>query len=506
MNSQRSESENSYGQIVKSSSIMGGVAGITMILGMIRTKFAAVLIGTGGVGLLASLNAILELLSTIAGLGIASSAVRDIAVAVGKSDQQAIGRAVLTLRRMCWLTGTFGMLTMVVLSPVVGQLTFESDVHNLEIASMGLIILLANISGGQMALIQGTRRVGDIARVNIISAVAATVVTIGFYFWLGLSGIVPALVLAAAIQLAVSRQFAKRVPVPAVVMSWRESFDEASCMVKLGVAMMWTGMVSSLVTYATVTMISKEFDLHSLGIYSAAYALSGLFVNFVLQAMGTDYYPRLAGLVDDHAAMNKLVNEQTEVGLLLAVPGMLATLVLAPWMIELLYTKEFMPAVELLQWFILGCFVRVFQWPIGFLQLALGKGGIWFGTQSLFSIVHVILIWVGIQFIGMEGVAIAFFLLYIFSSGVIKFVGKYLTSFEWDKSVFNLIAKLVPAVVIAFCIGRLGGSLLLNLVSFGLVIAVSIYSLRTLISRIGEGHRISRILFRIPGLRRLAIG
>jgi len=48
--------EKSYSQILKASSIMGGAAGINMILVMVRVKFAAVLIGTTGVGLLVELN------------------------------------------------------------------------------------------------------------------------------------------------------------------------------------------------------------------------------------------------------------------------------------------------------------------------------------------------------------------------------------------------------------------------------------------------------------------
>jgi len=46
--------QSSYAQILKSSSIMGGAAGINLLLGMVRVKFAAMLIGVSGVGLNAS--------------------------------------------------------------------------------------------------------------------------------------------------------------------------------------------------------------------------------------------------------------------------------------------------------------------------------------------------------------------------------------------------------------------------------------------------------------------
>lgn len=473
-----------------------------MSISLVKTKFAALLIGTGGVGLLASFTAIQKLVQTIASLGINSSGVREIASAVAKEDQEAIGRAVLTLRRMCWLTGTFGMLTVAALSPLIGQLTFNSDIHNLEIAALGLIILLVNISSGQMALIQGSRRIGDIAQINIISAAIATIITIGFYFWLGLRGIVPALVISAAIQLLFSWYFARRVPIPHVQMSWRESFQEADNMVKLGVAMMWTGLMNSLVSYVTVTMISNQFNLHAVGIYSAAFSLSGMFVNFVLHAMGTDYYPRLVGVEHDKAAMNRMVNEQTEIGLLLAVPGILATLILAPWVIWFFYSKEFMPAVELLQWFVLGCFFRVFHWPMGFLQLALGRGRIWVATQTIFSVIHVTLIWVMIQFMGIEGASVAFLELYLIAIIIIKWVAKYLTGFKWEASLFRLIARLMLAVVVVFLIEHLTRDWWMHAISALILLLVSFNSLQGIVSRIGENHRISKALLRIPGIRR----
>lgn len=44
--------------------------------------------------------------------------------------------------------------------------------------------------------------------------------------------------------------------------------------------------------------------------------------------------------------MNRLVNEQTEIGLLLAVPGLQATLSLAALIIRLYYTDAFLSAAS----------------------------------------------------------------------------------------------------------------------------------------------------------------
>lgn len=498
--------KSSYAQILKSSSIMGGAAGINMLFGMVRTKFAAVLIGTTGVGLITSLTAVQGLIGIIAGLGIQSSAVREVAAAIGKNDEEAVGRAVLTLRRISWFTGLVGMIAMIALSPLLSQLTFGSAKYTVDIAALGVIILLANISGGQMALIQGMRRIGDMAKVNIIGAAFATISAVGFYSWLGLRGIVPSLVTIAFMQLVISWYFAKRVPVPSVHLSWRETFTEASGIIRLGVVFMWTGLISSAVGYITITLITQQVSLQAVGIYSAAFALSGMFVNFVLQAMGADYYPRLTGLGHDKIAMNRLVNEQTEIGLLLAVPGLLGTMVLAPWVIKFFYTGEFLPAAELMQWFILGAYGRVVSWPLGFVMLALGKNRWYFVTETLAHVMHLFLIIIGVMTIGLEGVAIAFPVLYICYTIIVYMVGRYLTGFFWSLEV-NIVVWLTLVTMIITFIMLVSFSLWVSTIIGVMITMISgILCLCSLVRKIGIENRFVQVVCKILGVKMILKG
>ncbi len=423
--------KSSYSQILKSSSITGGAAGVNLLLGMVRVKFAAVFIGTTGVGLISSFSVLQGLVGTLAGLGIQSSAVREISAAVGNGNEQAIGRAVLALRRLCWLTGLVGMAAMMLLAPLFSQITFGHRDYSLDIAALGIIILFSNLSGGQVALIQGMRLIGDMARANIYGAVVSTLVAIGFYAALGLRGIIPTLVVVSAVQLALSWYFARLVPVPKVPLTWRQTFSEASGMIRLGLVMMWNGLMGSAVAYITVMLITQQEGVQAVGLYSAAFTLSGMFVNFVLGAMGADYYPRLTAAINDEPAMVRMVNEQTEIGLLLALPGLLATMAMAPWILQIFYTREFLSAVDLLQWFILGCLGRVISWPLGYVMLALGKSSWLLISESVMHAVHILLIFFGLQIFGLVGVAQSFVLLYVLHIFVTLFIGRKLISFSW---------------------------------------------------------------------------
>jgi len=443
---------------------MGGAAGINLLLGMVRVKFAAVLIGATGVGLNASFTAIQGLVGTVAGLGIQSSAVREIAAAVVKGDELAIGRVVLTLRRICWLTGVLGMAAMMLLSPFISQFTFGHQDYALDIAALGLVILFGNLSGGQMALIQGMRRIGDMARANLIGAVFGTAAAIGFYAALGVRGIIPTLVAVSAFQLALSWYYARKVPVPKIRLSMRQTMAEAGDMVRLGLVFMANGLMGSAVAYITVALITQHEGMQAVGLYSAAYALSGMFVNFVLSAMGADYYPRLTAVASDKPTMKRLVNEQTETGLLLALPGLVATLTLAPWILQIFYAKEFLGAAALLQWFVLGCLGRVISWPMGYIMLALGRSSWLIVSEFSMHAVHVIMVYAGLQVFGLIGVAYAFALLYSLHVLVALFIAQKLIGFTWNNSTAAAIllssCVSVGVIMASLQLDRAGATLL----------------------------------------------
>ena len=68
-----SEERKNYGQILKSSSIMGGSQVVSILVGMVRVKLVAVLLGPVGIGLLGIYRSIMELATNLAGLGINTS-------------------------------------------------------------------------------------------------------------------------------------------------------------------------------------------------------------------------------------------------------------------------------------------------------------------------------------------------------------------------------------------------------------------------------------------------
>ncbi len=498
-------SEHSYSRIIKSSSIVGGAQLLNMLIGMVRIKFVAVLIGPVGYGLLNLYQTIIQIVNTIAGLGLQTSAVREIAQGFADEDQTAVAYSALSLRRMCWLSGALGTVTVVLFSRQISQLTFGDMSHSGRVGFAGIAVFLMNLRAGQMAVVQGARRIGDLAKINVFGATIGSVFSIGLYYYLGVAGIVPALIVLAAIQLIVSYFFVRKIVLPTVEVTWLQSFKHAGGMLRLGIVFMWNGLLVAAVTYFTRMIIGHEIDIEAVGIYAAAFALSGLVVNFVLGAMGADYLPALSAVASDNCKIRELANQQTEVGLLLALPGLLATLALAPWAIQLFYSAEFAQAGDLLRWFVLGCFGRVMTWPMGFIFVAKGMGKTFAALQTCANALHIALILLGLHLFGLVGTAIAFFTMNVALAFLCLLLSRMSAEFYWNWSVVRLLALMLPLVAATFLLPQWLPAL--PALVFGLIVSAftGVFCLRGLAIRLGPEHKVCRIIVRIPILKNLIL-
>ncbi len=430
--------------------MVGGAQVIRMVIGMVSVKFAAIFIGPIGVGLLGAYQSISQLGIQLAGLGINQSGVRELAVASGTKDQEMVCRLAVILRQMCWFTGMVGTIAMSLLATPISNLTFGNTEHASEILLLSVVILITLISQGQLALLQGLRRIADLVRAEIIGALAGTIGSIILYASLGIKGIAYAVLATAVFNLSASWCAAQKLPVKAARISWREIFVGAKSLLSLGIAFMITGLAAAVTAYAARTIIVRSLGVESLGMYQAAYAISGYVLNFVLGAMSADFYPRLAGVSNNHEEMVRIVNEQTEIGLLLAAPIVIALLGVAPLLITLLYSAEFDSAITLLRWFVMGCFLQVISWPMGFVQMATGSKYWFIASRIFFNILHIAFIVMGVSLFGLKGAAIAFFAMYVLHVFAIRFIASKLICFAWSKDAFRLIFIQVLFVVFVF--------------------------------------------------------
>jgi antigen flippase len=439
-----------YAQILKSTALIGGSSAITIAFGVVRTKAMALILGPVGVGFMGLYNSISDLAFGLAGLGLQSSGVRQIAEAVGTGDEARIGRTAAVLRRVSLALGLLGASLVVVFAGLISRVTFGNRGQVAGVSLLSLAVGFRLISGGQTALVQGMRKIADLARISVISAVTGTLVTIPLvYFW-GQSGIVPSLVAVAAISILTSWWFSRKIRIAVPRLALAELKSDGAALLKLGIAFMASGFVLLFAGYAVRIIVLRKSGIEGAGLYQSAWALGGMYVGFILQSMGADFYPRLTAVSRDDAECNRLVNEQAHISLLLAGPGVLATLTLAPLVMAIFYSGQFGGAVPILRWICLGTMLQVVAWPMGFVVIAKGAQHIFLWTEFAASAVQVGLAWMLVDRFGAVGAGEAFFGLYVWHSLLIYAIVRRLTGFRWSMQNRRLGMKILPMTVLAF--------------------------------------------------------
>jgi PST family polysaccharide transporter len=201
------------------------------------------------------------------------------------------------------------------------------------------------------------------------------------------------------------------------------------------------------------------------------------------------------------------VNEQAEISILLALPGVLVTIALAPWIIHGFYSSKFDQAAEILCWQVAGMLLRVAAWPMGFIVIAKGRAALFFISELAAYSVYALLAWIGLKVFGLPGLGMAFLGLNLFHWCLVWLLVKRVSGFEWSTDALRLtgVGVIATATVLTCRLAMYEpwATAIGCLLSF----IAGLFCLKTLVSLIGveRAERYFR-MGRIPLWMRRALG
>ena len=427
---------------------------MVMAMNMVRAKALAVLLGPGGTGIIGLYSTTTDLFNSISGLGLTNSAVKQIAASNAEVNKEAIQKTLFVYRWLIRLTTFTAAICMFIFAKSISQYTFGTINNSIGIKWMSLVVLFTGMSNGQMALLQGLRRIKDLAMARMLGAFTGSIVCIILVFFFRKQGIIPFLIAGAATTLLLSWIFTQKAKISSLKVGFKDFKIKTVSLLSMGFAFLISGLTGSLSGYYSRILISKSFSIKDLGLYTASWTLSAIYVNFILTAMGADFYPRLSGSIHDNEISNKLVNEQTKIGIAMAITGIVAVVSFSPIFLSLFYSQHFSEAWKLLQWMTLGMAIKVISWPLGYIIISKGKAKIFIFLEVSWGIMYVSLLYLFTKWFGLEGAGIAFFVTYGINCLLVWIGAKILTGFQWNIDVKKQIGWLFTALLLVFLSSR----------------------------------------------------
>ncbi len=409
----KKEGNESYQHILKYTGMFGGVQGLNIGLGLVRTKLIALLLGPSGMGLASLFNTTVGFVSQATNLGVSFSAVRHLSSLYDAGDVSALAHFVKVVRGWSLLTALLGMLVCVMIGPLLSQTTFAWGNHSLHFMLLAPAVGMLAITGGETAILKAMRSLGALASVQVLAVVAALVISIPIYYFFGESGIVPVIVLMALATMLLTVRHSYRL-VPLQLSGAKGMLGEGMEMVRLGVAFTLAAVIGSASELFIRSYLNVVGDLDVLGLYNAGYMLTFTYAGMVFSAMEADFFPRLSGVQHDIAATNECVNRQMEVSLLLLSPMLAALMLSLPILIPLLFSAQFLPVVEMGQVATLAMYLKVMTLPVAYITLARGYSLSYLFLETSYYVAFVVLFIVGYEHWGLYGTGVAVALAHLF--------------------------------------------------------------------------------------------
>lgn len=454
--------EAGFRHVLKYTGIFGGVQGFYILISVVRGKFAALLIGAGGMGLSDLYNRSVDFLGNTTNFGIGFSAVRRLSELYEEGNCAAMERYVRLIRSWTLLAALLGVFVCAACAPLLSRLTTGTEAHSADFCLLSVAVGTATLMGGELAILKGMRCLKQIAANTALGALATLFATVPLYAFLGRNGIVPAMTLSSIALLALNLRVSCR------LFPWRADFSPRFLrngipLLQLGVAYVAAGILGSGTEMLIRAFLVRTVSMAEAGYYAAGFTVTVSYARLVFMAMDADYFPRLSATNGDAVRMNATVNRQVDVLVLLMAPFLIIFSLSLPLIVRILYTEDFLRIVPMVLGASFYMYFKAVYAPASYLSLARGDSTVYLGMELLYDAVFALCVVGGYRLGGLAGAGLALSAANLFDLLLVSAVYRRRYGFRFDNATlrrvlaqFLLLAAGVGAAALPDVGWRLG--------------------------------------------------
>lgn len=469
---------NTYKSSAKGIAIFGGLQVFKILLSVIRTKCSALFLGPAGFGIYSLISSTLTSIELATNCGLGTSAVKDIAKAEGSPLHTS--QAYTVLNRLVWITGVLAVLLCGVSSKWLSISAFGNTDYTWAFALGAISLLCSQLMAGQGALLTGLRKYRYITRLNIWSNIASVIITVTLYWKWNVDAIVPVILLSSIINLVFSAYYARKINLPATIVSIKSTLTKGWEMLKTGIFISLSSALTVLAGYAIRIFISQTTDVVQVGLFTAVFSLVNTYLGMVFSSIERDFFPRLCAVADSVDDTSVAIRQENELLILLLAPLVAIFIAFAPMVLTLFYSDKFIEAESMMGFTAFALFLKIPSWTMSIVFLAKGDNRTYFVTQLAFTAYCLAFNTAGFYFGGLTGLGISFipaYLLYIVHAYLLC-TKKYEFRFGWI--VWRKLSGYAASLICVCVAANWANPLVRHILETLLVVSITAIALKEL--------------------------
>ena len=482
MNESPKTGENSFRNILKGTSIFGGVQVFNILISAIRLKFVAMILGPAGMGIAGLFTTVSTTIQQFASLGLNLAIVKE--VGQSKDDESRLADILAAIRPMILLSAILGALICMLFPSLLSSLTFGNPSFTGSFMLLSGAVFFSIAGAALMSVLQGLHAIKPLSKATLVGSIIGLIVGVPLYWLLGINGIVPSLVVLAfstcawyfmslmnTLKVSAS-QWHKEIHLPLL-----------KRVLSMGLILISNDLFLSLVNYLVNVYIRCYGGMDEVGFFQSCNTMTSQYSAIVFTAMAMDYLPRLSAVSGDNKRMCEAVNRQMEVVGLLIAPIACAVIFVAPFVIQILQTEKFLIATPLLRLLALAVVVRALMYPLGYIVFAKDNRKLFFWMESVgANLLTLILTCGGYHLFGLNGLGYAAIIDCMVCLCVYIVVNHHLYGYKLTPTAFSImILSLASGIAMTILCFTLQGMILnaIGVIFLSILSAVSVKMLWT---------------------------
>lgn len=426
----------SYKKTIKTSGVLGFSQLIAIAFTVVRTKIITLILGSSGYGTFSIYYRLMDFVNATCQVGTGMGAISEISKARAQNDQTEVDKFISLLRFWIIFISSIAFVVIIAFSRKISSWQFGTDAYSTKLIIIALAIVFANFYNIHISLLTGLREIKKIAQAQIFSSLGGLVLAVPFIYFFKKDGIEWSILVVSFANALVMFYFMRKLKIKTRIMPVAEVKKKVKAIFKVGISYALPGVLYTFYLYLTNIYLQHKFGLKMVGIYQSCMVLSSVYVQTIINAMAADYRPALMEKRNDNKAFNRYISQQIELGVLVASVGVLATYILAPYVLLIFYSKEFLPGTYILRWQVLAVFLRVMEYPLGFATTAKGKNIFYLIFQSSYITFEFGLLILFTWLFGFKGLGSCYLVSYS-----IFFVARYITVKRFSNYQFTSLIK-----------------------------------------------------------------
>lgn len=392
--------------LVKTSLLNGIAVVVKVTSALVLNKILAIYVGPAGYAIIGQFQNAVSIVVSLAGGVVATGVTKATAQ---HFDDDAKQHAVWQTAIRFSLVASF-IATIVLL--FIGDSLAKWLLHRADMSSIfvWLALTLPAMAANNLllAIVNGKKEVGIYVSANIIGSLIGMLVVGLLTFNFGLYGALVALTINPAIVLLSTAAIVSRRDWFKVKFLWGKT-SQPTLRELSGFGLM--GLTSAL-TMPVTFMLIRDYLTTNLGLSAAGYwqgswKISEIYLMLVTTTLSVYYLPRLAE-IRTAPELKIEINKVYRFVMPIVIIGAATIYFLRDFIIENLFTPDFLPMRELFPWQLAGDVIKIGSWIPAYIMLGRAMVKIFVATEIVFSILFIFLSWLLVDSVGLVGVSMAY--------------------------------------------------------------------------------------------------